>query len=192
MYLNKLNSKNSTNVFHPFAHIDFGTLLNKHLLTHYQSPFNDLIFLCIGTDRSTGDSLGPLIGYKLASMSLPNKKIHVVGTLEEPVHAKNLENKISDVYESYDNPFVVAIDACLGNSERIGFIKVWPGPLKPGAGVNKKLPHVGDLHITGIVNTCGYMEYLVLQNTRLSLVMKMAETIAKGIKFSLWKSSKLF
>ena len=24
-----------------------------------------LVFLCIGTDRSTGDSLGPLIGYKL-------------------------------------------------------------------------------------------------------------------------------
>ena len=24
-----------------------------------------IIFVCIGTDRSTGDSLGPLIGYKL-------------------------------------------------------------------------------------------------------------------------------
>ena len=24
-----------------------------------------VIFLCIGTDRSTGDSLGPLIGHKL-------------------------------------------------------------------------------------------------------------------------------
>ena len=24
-----------------------------------------VVFLCIGTDRSTGDSLGPLLGYKL-------------------------------------------------------------------------------------------------------------------------------
>jgi len=24
-----------------------------------------VIFLCIGTDRSTGDSLGPLVGHKL-------------------------------------------------------------------------------------------------------------------------------
>ena len=24
-----------------------------------------VVFLCIGTDRSTGDSLGPLIGHKL-------------------------------------------------------------------------------------------------------------------------------
>jgi putative sporulation protein YyaC len=125
-------------------------------------------------------------------MILPKKKIHIVGTLEDPVHAKNLENKIETVYTSYNNPFIVAIDACLGSSSRIGFIKVATGPLKPGAGVHKKLPHVGDLHITGIVNTCGYMEYLVLQNTRLSLVMKMADTISKAIKFSLWKADKLF
>ena len=27
-----------------------------------------VVILCIGTDRSTGDSLGPLIGYKLKEM----------------------------------------------------------------------------------------------------------------------------
>ncbi|MGB4008573.1 MAG: DUF1256 domain-containing protein, partial [Bacillota bacterium] len=36
-------------------------------------------------------------------------------------------------------------------------------------------------HITGIVNVGGFMEYLVLQNTRLSLVIRMAEAIAGGI-----------
>ena len=29
-----------------------------------------VVFLCIGTDRSTGDSLGPLIGYKLRKMEV--------------------------------------------------------------------------------------------------------------------------
>lgn len=48
-----------------------------------------VVFLCIGTDRSTGDSLGPLIGYKLRQMRLP--KTTVFGTLERPVHAMNLE-----------------------------------------------------------------------------------------------------
>ena len=52
---------------------------------------------------------------------------------------------------------------------------------KPGAGVNKQLPEVGDIHITGIVNVSGFMEFFVLQNTRLNLVMKMAKTIANGI-----------
>ena len=32
------------------------------------------------------------------------------------------------------------------------------GPLKPGLGVKKKLPEVGDLHITGIVNSSHDME----------------------------------
>ena len=59
--------------------------------------------------------------------------------------------------------------------------QVAEGPLKPGTGVNKDLPPIGDAHITGIVNVGGFMEYLVLQNTRLSLVIRMAEAIAGGI-----------
>ncbi|MFP3381143.1 DUF1256 domain-containing protein, partial [Bacillus sp. SIMBA_069] len=52
------------------------------------------------------------------------------------------------------------------------------GALKPGAGVGKELPPIGDASITGVVNVGGFMEYFVLQNTRLSLVMKMATQIA--------------
>ncbi|MGB4312546.1 MAG: DUF1256 domain-containing protein [Natronincolaceae bacterium] len=48
-------------------------------------------------------------------------------------------------------------------------------------------PAVGDISITGIVNLSGYMEYLVLQNTRLSLVMKMADTLVQSIKYSVWR-----
>ncbi len=48
-------------------------------------------------------------------------------------------------------------------------------------GVNKDLPSIGDISITGVVNVGGLMEYMVLQNTRLNLVMNMAEIIAKSI-----------
>ncbi|MGH2168427.1 DUF1256 domain-containing protein, partial [Enterococcus faecalis] len=48
-------------------------------------------------------------------------------------------------------------------------------------GVKKDLPPVGDIHITGIVNISGFMEFTVLQNTRLNLVLKMAKLIAAGI-----------
>ena len=47
------------------------------------------MFLCIGTDRSTGDSLGPLVGHKLRRRSL--RGAAVIGTLDKPVHAMNLE-----------------------------------------------------------------------------------------------------
>ncbi|MFT8319315.1 MAG: DUF1256 domain-containing protein [Bacillus sp. (in: firmicutes)] len=41
---------------------------------------------------------------------------------------------------------------------------------------------VGDIHITGIVNVSGYMEFLVLQSTKLSLVLKMANSIVLAVE----------
>jgi len=54
-------------------------------------------------------------------------------------------------------------------------------PLQPGSGVNKQLPEVGDLHMIGIVNVGGFMEYFVLQNTRLNLVVNMARVISAAL-----------
>jgi putative sporulation protein YyaC len=139
-----------------------------------------IVILCIGTDRSTGDCLGPLVGYKLSHNYLM-KDIHVFGTLNEPVHAKNLDEKMTYIFNNISNPFVIAIDASLGKMENIGKINLYKGPLYPGAGVNKNLQPVGDISITGIVNMSGFMEYIVLQNTRLSLVMDMAEIISLSL-----------
>lgn len=145
-------------------------------------PINNqpIICVCIGTDRSTGDSLGPLVGSDL--MEYKNLPFYVYGTLESPIHAVNLEENLKMIYENHSNPFIIAIDACLGNLKSVGSIQIGKGPLKPGAGVHKTLPEVGDIHITGIVNISGFMEFFVLQNTRLYLVINMAKKIAKGIR----------
>lgn len=55
------------------------------ILRECKKKETEILFLCIGTDRSTGDSLGPLIGYKLREKGMKNAR--VLGTLEEPVHA---------------------------------------------------------------------------------------------------------
>ena len=138
-----------------------------------------IVFVCIGTDRSTGDSLGPLVGSILEEKELPS--FYVYGTLDEPIHAVNLADKLLEINTIHANPYIIGIDACLGRIKNVGVIQVGNGPVKPGAGVNKDLPAVGDIHITGIVNVSGFMEFFVLQNTRLNLVMKMAKTIASGI-----------
>lgn len=144
-----------------------------------QSVDRPIVVVCIGTDRSTGDALGPLTGSLLQEKGL--NLFHVFGTLDEPVHAMNLENILNDIEANYSYPFIIGIDACLGRMTSIGDIKVNAGPVKPGAGVHKKLPEVGHASITGIVNIAGHMEFVVLQNTRLSLVMKMAKQISAGI-----------
>ncbi|GGA46543.1 hypothetical protein GCM10007416_19620 [Kroppenstedtia guangzhouensis] len=139
----------------------------------------ELACICIGTDRSTGDSLGPLVGTQLEKMASPFLRVY--GTLDEPVHAVNLENTLIQLNKEMRNPRVIAVDACLGQLSSVGWIQVGNGPVRPGAGVNKQLPEVGQVHVTGIVNVAGFMEYFVLQNTRLSMVMKMAHVIASAI-----------
>ena len=153
--------------------------LQEKLTIFYGQDIDGVVLLCIGTDRSTGDCFGPLVGSQL---SLERQDFFTIyGTLDQPVHAANLQNYIEIIKQTYHNPLIIAVDACLGNTDNIGYINICDGPLRPGAGVNKSLPPVGDIYITGIVNVSGFMEYLVLQNTRLNLVMKMSQLLVQGL-----------
>lgn len=145
-----------------------------------------IIFICIGTDRSTGDSLGPLVGYKLKYLSKSN--IHIYGTLENPIHAKNMVDVLAKIKFSFTNPYIVAIDSCLGSLSNIGKVFIQKKPLSPGSALNKQLPTVGEMSITGIVNISGSFEFLVLQNTRLCTVMNLADVISRGIYHFILKS----
>ena len=160
-----------------FAILQFKNVL-YNILKHYTN--RKIIFLCIGTDRVTGDSLGPLVGYKLSKLPLPNN-INILGNLDNPIHAKNLKQNLKWLYQNEKDILIVAIDASLGKEEYINYINIGEGGIKPGAGVKKNLPYVGDFYITGIVNSMGILEISSLQNTRLSIVMKMADIIAYGI-----------
>jgi putative sporulation protein YyaC len=167
-------SYQSNKLVYSLSHHLYSTLLPK-------MDFYDIVFVCIGTDRSTGDALGPLVGSKLEKLYPEN--LTVYGTLDDPVHAINLEEKLEHISKVHRTPYIIAIDACLGESKSVGMITLAQGSLKPGAGVQKKLPEVGNLHLTGIVNVGGFMEYFVLQNTRLSIVMNMADKIASAIYY---------
>lgn len=135
---------------------------------------NDVVFLCIGTDRSTGDAMAPFVGTYLTGIGYEN----VYGTIGSPTHALNLYDIVASLPSGKT---VIAIDAALGKESSVGSFGVTNGPLRPGAGVNKELPYVGDYSIDGVVNVSGFMEYFVLQNTRLSTVIKMAKDITSAI-----------
>ena len=57
------------------------------------------IFVCVGTDRIIGDSLGPIVG-SLLQDRIPNK---VYGTVEYPVHALNV-NEIGKTIKEKRKP----------------------------------------------------------------------------------------
>lgn len=147
--------------------------LAKELHKLLPDDLSNVAIMCIGTDRSTGDSLGPFVGRYLKRRGIPN----VYGDLKNPVHAMNLEEYV----ELTKDKFVLAVDASLGATSRVGSVRCESGPLRPGSGVGKELQEVGDAHVVGIVNVGGFMEYFVLQNTRLALIDELSTIIGRAI-----------
>lgn len=156
------------------------------LLSDYKIETKDLVFLCIGSDRSTGDCLGPLIGHKLKKF-LPDCSIY--GSLKNPVHAKNLEETVSLIQKKHPNGFIIAIDASLGQKKHIGYVTLANHALTPGLGVDKELLSVGHIALTGIVNINGYGNSFILSSTRLNTVMELADFITLGLWYGTTKSA---
>lgn len=150
------------------------------LIDGVNKEYKTILFVCVGTDKSTGDSLAPIIGTLLKVNKYSNVK--VFGNLKAPVHAKNLPDIIKKIPQ---DSLVIAIDACLGHTQNVGNISLHKGSLKPGSGVGKDLPAIGDISIKGVVNFGGFMELIVLQNTRLGFVYEMAKIVAAGIHLTL-------
>ena len=161
---------------------DTSLLLGNYLLEclkEYRFRDRSPVFLCIGSDRVTGDSLGPMVGSSLKKRY--QKSIPVYGTLEMPIHAMNLEETICEIQNLWDGHPLIAIDASFGTREHLGYITAGKGSLCPGAGVDKNLNAVGDFFVTGIVASFTPFSHLVLQTTRLSAVMPLAARITQGI-----------
>lgn len=147
-------------------------------------PFcNDkTIIICIGTDKCIGDSLGPLVGTLLKREGLP---LNVFGTLVDPIHAVNLNEKLEMIFNRYPEHKIIAIDASLGSEDSIGKIQLKEGPIHPGKGVGKKLKSVGDISIIGVVDKLGNNNKSKLHNIRLGFIYEIADTIVESFKYAL-------
>ena len=135
-----------------------------------------VLFLCIGTDRSTGDSLGPWVGTMLQSAGL--SRATVIGSLERPCDADRLPDELASLPEGVR---VVAIDACLGRPENVGKYVVAAGPLQPAQAVGKSFPPIGSYSVAAIVGANGPKPYWTLQTTSLYRVLGLAQEIADAI-----------
>ena len=143
-----------------------------------------LIFLCVGTDRITGDSFGPLVGYKLEELFKNEEKIEIIGTLENGINMQNVSEIIENIKNKYEDPFLIAIDAAFSNKNNVGRIVVSKNKMNIGGNFGKRNILVGDISIKGIVakdlRNPRY-NFRLLQNTSLNLIMNMADTVACGI-----------
>ncbi|WP_223299009.1 spore protease YyaC [Paenibacillus darwinianus] len=134
---------------------------------------SSIVMLCIGTDRSTGDAFGPLVGTYLAEQGWP----HVIGTLREPCDAVRLAAAVAGLPR---DKTVIVFDACVGRPESVGGFLVGPGPLQPAEAVGKQAPPVGDYGAAAVVAKKGLKPYWNLQSASLHMVMGMARDAAEA------------
>jgi len=139
-----------------------------------ERALDELVFLCIGTDRSTGDSLGPWVGTLLEERGFSS----VVGTLRNPCDALTLPKLVPALPADRQ---IVAIDACLGREESVGSYLVKRGPLLPARSMGGGIGAVGHYSVAGVVNANSLKPYWTLQSTSLYLVMEMAKAMADAI-----------
>lgn len=175
------------------------SMMQKYLLEYAKvikqernlDKFDDIVILCIGTDRLPGDCLGPLVGSLLLEKG--ETHAHVYGTMEAPLHAKNMESILANIDSTF-NPHTtlkIAIDASLSSTIDIGTITIKNDGLQPGSGAGKDLPLVGDISIAGIVNSAGGLSFVTLQNTRMSLIWSMSRTIREGIYHMIYNINEI-
>ncbi|MGL4656695.1 MAG: spore protease YyaC [Sarcina sp.] len=153
--------------------------LTYYKLAHFLKDYlTDSIIVCIGTDKCIGDCLGPLIGTSLIEKNFP---LPVYGTLNDPIHALNIDTELEKIYELHPHSTVIAIDACLGSFDAIGEIHLKTDTLKPGKGVGKSLPPVGDISIIGIVDASSKKDLFSNRVIRLSFIMDISKVITNAL-----------
>lgn len=147
-----------------------------NLLKNYSKE--DIVFVCIGTDKNTGDSYGPLVGMYLKEHCVKN----VYGELQNTVNAKNIGDVYEKIKTNHPNGFIVCIDACGVKKDNIGKILYKNKSLEPGSGLNKNLGKYGDYSILGgIYDQEEDFPFLVLQNTSLAMVVNLAKETCNSI-----------
>lgn len=153
-------------------------VLNQLSLAINKIIDKNTVIVCIGTNKIVGDSLGPVVGTLLKRNNFSHP---VYGTLENPIHALNLEESLKNITSKHPYSNLLAIDAAVGCARNIGNIRVRRGSIYPGKGAGKKLPSVGNCSIVGIVEE---FDKTHLQNVSLDFVMELAELISSSIVLS--------
>lgn len=87
-------------------------------------------------------------------------------------------------------PSVVAIDACLGDSNSIGEIHARNEPIHPGKGVGKSLRSVGDMSIIAIVDSSENIDLFTSRPIRLSFILDMSKVIVDSLIHSYYLKNK--
>ncbi|HCU55724.1 MAG TPA: spore protease YyaC [Clostridiales bacterium] len=107
------------------------------------------VIVCIGSDRVSGDMLGPLVGSSLREeYALP---CPVYGAVGASVNGINLEEYLCMIRQKHKGCPIIAVDAALGKKEDVGRVRLKKGGIKAGGALDRKGERIGDIGVVGVV-----------------------------------------
>lgn len=140
--------------------------------------FDSIVFICIGSNKVTGDCLGPLVGSYLKNMY----KATVYGDMENPINYQNAEKIMEKIKNNNSESLKVVIDSALGKN--IGDIIIDDGKVEIGKGLNKNKKIYGDISIKVVVGKNYYNNIRNIQelkNKNIEEIDKIAIDVVKMI-----------
>ncbi len=135
----------------------------------------NVVVVCIGSEKIAGDSLAPLVGDELRERYAV--KNFVYGTTDESINGRNYDEWLEFILKVHKGAKILAVDAGLGAVASVGRIRLTTGvvPKKAVTGGGKA---VGDAGIVGIVGEVSDNPLGALLTVSADEVQKMAEKIA--------------
>lgn len=162
---------------------DLNSKLNKRKNI---KDYSQLVFLCVGTEKITGDLVGPMVGSMLNNLINSNKlsNIKIYGTLKENINFENALNIISLIEKNHKESCMIVIDSALSKKEYIGNIFVTDKKIVLGSSLNKNEIEVGDIGIKVVVGqnyNTSKLNYWCLNNISDEFIFNISKTVSNGI-----------
>ena len=143
----------------------------------------NLVFLCIGTTKIIGDSVGPKVGDILKKQGID---AYVYGDTNRQVTAINVDDYAKMIKGRHKEDVVIVIDSALGKSKDIGSIKVTRNGIKPGGAFDKNKERVGDIGILAVVGDADADRMQELKDRDESFISHLVDKVvafANGLMF---------
>ena len=163
-------------------------LLNdlKNIIYKYKgkNEFSNIVILCVGTNKIIGDLFGPIVGQKLIE-NIKRKDIIIYGDIQNTLNFSNAKTILEKVFFEYRKPFIITIDAALGNENMIEKVVVTRGKIKIGDSLGRCICYNSQINIKGIVgkDNKNVKENLkTLKRVNPKIIENLSNTVVYGIE----------
>ena len=139
----------------------------------------ETVVLCIGSDKVSGDCLGPTVGTLLIEKH--NVNAFVYGRIGRSVNSLNISDYVNFLNDNHKDALIIAVDACLGKSGDVGKVKICDRGVSAGLAVGRNNKRVGDVAVLGIVGEAGSDNMSALLSVPYGSVYALAESVARSV-----------